>query len=342
MNEQSFVDRRDFDWRRLRDLTDKIDGRGIKSLSELELREYLKLYRRASTDLALVRTKSRNPGLIGFLNDLVARAYSVFYRAPRPAFGRAVVETIATAAQTVRRRKWFIFSSAAIFFGSWILVFALMSVLPETKEIVVGPQADAMFEGWTSGNFEERSTAENIQMNAMYASNNPMVAIVAGTVGAATMGLFTIQLLFNNGALTGALSYECWKVNRLDYLLSSIFPHGVPEISGAIIAGGAGLLLGYAFFNPGRRRRIDSLKAVGKDAVTLIGTSVILMFIAAPIEAYFSFNPVVPGFVKTIVGTVSLIGWLTFWTFFARSSPEEEAIESEDALHLPSVSVAPR
>lgn len=342
MNEQSFVERRDRSWKRLRDLTDVIDGRGIKALTEDELKEYLALYRQSSTDLSLVRTRSRNQGLIDFLNDLVGRAYSVFYRAPKPSVFQSLVAAVATAAQTFRRRKWFVITSASIFFLSWIFVFVVASLVPETKEVLVGPGADQMFDGWKSGKFEQRTGDEAIQMNAFYASHNPTVAMVAGTVGAATMGIYTVILLFQNGAIIGVLSHEVYKVGKLDFLLSSIFPHGVPELSGAIVSGSAGLLLGFAFINPGRRRRVDALKAVGKDAVTLIATSVVLMLIAAPIESYFSFNPVVPGFVKVTVGCVELLAWLCFWTFFGRTDAEKGLIESADERHRLSASTAPR
>ena len=64
-------------------------------------------------------------------------------------------------------------------------------------------------------------------------------------------------------------------------------------------------MLGAAVINPGRRRRSDALKAVGRDAIVMLSTSVILMFIAAPIEAFFSFQPAVPQWVKVVVAVIS-------------------------------------
>ena len=40
-----------------------------------------------------------------------------------------------------------------------------------------------MFEGWKSGEFEERDTSDDILMSAFYASNNPRVAVIAGSLG---------------------------------------------------------------------------------------------------------------------------------------------------------------
>jgi uncharacterized membrane protein SpoIIM required for sporulation len=322
MNEQAFVDRREEDWKRLKALSDKADGKGIKKLSGDEVRELLKLYRRASTDLAIARTTSRNVALVDFLNDVVARVYGIFYRAPKMSVFRGIVSGLEIAAQTVRRRKAFVLTAAGIFFGAWVLMYSLISAVPETRSAIVSPVMDPMFKKWQSGQFEERSVSESVAMNAVYASNNPRVSIIAGSIGAATFGIGSVYLLFENGALIGALSHDMNDVGKLGFLLASIFPHGVTELSGIIISGSAGLLLGWALINPGRRSRGDALKAVGRDAVVLILTAVVLMFMAAPIEAYFSFNPIVPLPAKAAVAVFSFVAWMTFWSMYGKPSTE--------------------
>lgn len=326
MNEQAFVERREMDWRRLQILCDKADA-SVRSLSGDELREMVRLYRRVTTDLAQVRTKSTNQAMADFLNDLVARAYAVLYRAPRAPFWRTVAETLALAAQTMRRRRWFVFVSAAIFFFSALFAFSIIDLAPSTREVLV-PEGNANFEGWKSGKFEERSGSESVMMSGFYASNNPRVAIIAGAVGAGSFGFLSLFLNYQNGLLIGVLAHEVNSVGNLDFLLTSIIPHGVPEISGLWVSCSAGLLLGWALINPGRRSRGDALKAVGKDAIVLLATSVVLMFIAAPIEGFFSFNPRIPGPVKVLVAAVEAVGWIVFWTYYGRES-EPAAIEAK-------------
>jgi uncharacterized membrane protein SpoIIM required for sporulation len=77
--------------------------------------------------------------------------------------------------------------------------------------------------------------------------------------------------------------------------------------------------LGYALVNPGRRRRADALRLVGKDAIVLLATSVVLMFIAAPIEGFFSFQPFIPQWLKVVVAGVSACAWAGLWIFFGRT-----------------------
>jgi len=317
MNEQNFVDRRQSDWNRLTLLCDRAES-GIKSLSGMELREFVKLYRRASTDLALARTKSTNTPLISYLNDLAGRAYGILYRTPRRPFLKTIVDAIAVSAQTVRRNKWFVLTSATIFFGSAFFCAGLVSWVPDVKDKLVPAGMEEVFKGWKKGKFDERTSSQSSMMAGFYASNNPRTSIITGSVGAGSFGLISVYLLFSNGSLLGVLGHEMASVGKLGFLISSIAPHGVPELSGIIVSGSTGLLLGYAVINPGRRRRGAALAMVGKDAIVLLATSVVLMFIAAPIEAFFSFQPTVPQWLKAGVAIVSICAWAAFWTSFGK------------------------
>jgi uncharacterized membrane protein SpoIIM required for sporulation len=317
MNEQGFVDRREADWKRLAELCDKAES-SLKKLSGSELKEFIRLYRRASTDLAVGRTKTTNVPLISFLNDLTGRAYGILYQAPQKPFWSTVSGVVSTASQTVRRNRWFVFTSAFIFFGSAFFIYGLLRWVPEVREQLIPAGMEDNFNAWKKGKFEEHSGSQSGMMTGFYASNNPRMAVITGAVGAGSFGLASVYFLFTNGAILGALAHEVEPVGKLGFLLSSISPHGVPELSGIIVAGSSGLLLGYSLINPGRRRRSDALKAVGKDAIVLLATSVVLMFIAAPIEAFFSFQPSVPQAVKVIVAVISVFAWATFWIFYGR------------------------
>jgi uncharacterized membrane protein SpoIIM required for sporulation len=320
MNEQTFLEEKMPEWQRLMVLCDRSD-RSPTDLTPEELRELVRLYRRISTDLSLVRTISTNASLTQYLNNLAARAYAVLYRAPAQSFGNSIVGAVRQAAVTVRRRRVFVLITTGLFLGSAMTMFLLSANRPDIQAFFESsPQMKATFEQWKSGQFSERSGSEGAMMAAFYASHNPTVSIVTGSVGAATFGLLSLYFIVQNGGILGVLAAELLPVGRVGFLLCSISPHGVPEISGIIMAGAAGLLLGSALIAPGRRTRGDSLKAVGPDAVVLLATSVMLTFIAAPIEGFFSFNPRVPLAVKASVAILSLAAWILFWTQFGRDS----------------------
>jgi hypothetical protein len=136
-------------------------------------------------------------------------------------------------------------------------------------------------------------------------------------------------MLFQNGAILGALASEMQSVHKLPFLISSLVPHGIPEMSGIIFAGAAGLRFGWAILVPGVYSRTESLRRSAKDGVTMIVTGVFLCFIAAPIEGFFSFSPAISQEVKFAFACVSLMGWIFFWSFFGKNAePSELELES--------------
>ena len=323
MNEESFVRRREGEWARLGWLCDKADP-DARRLTTAELDELVRRYRAASSDLAFARTFGQHPPLIDSLNDLVGRAYSVIYRRPRRPALAMLGLALARAAQTVRRRRAFVLASLIVLLGSAFLAYFIAGSNTEFRDAII-PAGDPNLQAWTSGRFDERSSSENAMAWALYASHNPQVSIVAGAVGAASFGVLSATLMAATGAQTGVLASHMSDVHKLPFLIVSILPHGITEISGAAIAAAAGLLLGWSLIDPGRRSRADSLRAAGPDAGVLLLIGVALTFMAAPIEGFFSFNPLVPHVARIAVILVTLLGWIAFWTGFGRT-PEEDGV----------------
>lgn len=325
MNEEAFVRRREAEWARLTWLCDKAEG-GAKALTTAELDELVRRYRSASSDLAVARTFGHHPPLIGALNDLVGRAYSTLYRRPRRSVGTLVAATLVRAARTVRRRRAFVYASLVLLLGSAFGAYFVALHNADFAGSIIPPN-DPNLQAWTSGQFEPRSSSTNTAAWAMYASHNPMVSVVAGAVGAASFGILSATLMAATGAQAGVLASAMTKVGKLPFLIVSITPHGVTEISGAAIAAAGGLLLGWSVIDPGRRSRADALRAAGPDAGVMLLIGVALTLIAAPIEGFFSFNPAVPHFARIIVATSSLLAWLAFWIGFGRDEDEDDAAE---------------
>jgi len=230
-------------------LCDKADVSPAR-LERAELTEFVRLYRRASADLAWARSLSANTELAAFLNGLVGRAYGILYRRPRIRLLPALQSILATGAQVVRRRAWFIFASLAIFlFGIFSTAF-IFATRPDLTHYFIQP-GDPNLEHWKKGEFEERDVSTAFAATGMYSTNNPTVALRIGTFSAATFGFGTFYFMYANGALLGAYGYELAQVGHLDFLLVNVAPHGASELTGAIIAGASGLVLGWAMIAPG-------------------------------------------------------------------------------------------
>jgi uncharacterized membrane protein SpoIIM required for sporulation len=321
VDEAAFLAKRAKDWERLRELTGRAEA-GVGSLSGAELLEFVRLYRQGSADLAAMVSKTSNIEVADYLNALVARAYGQIYRAPGARLRDVAVQGVATAAQTFRRNVWAFWLSAALFFGGGFFSFAALSVRPDLKEIMVPAEMQALFDQWKKGEFDERTGGESIAMTSFYASNNPRVGVVTAAVGVATFGVLTSYIVWQNGLLLGSLSYEMNSVGKLGFLLSSVGPHGVPEIGGILVTSAAGLVLARAAIAPGRRRRGEAIRLAGKDALVLLLLGLTMIVLAAPVEGFFSFNPAVPQAVKAVAALLSLGVWALYLATYARTESE--------------------
>lgn len=332
MNEVLFLNKREQDWKRLQLLGLKADA-SPSNLSKEELKEFVSLYRKVCADLALVRTSSSNVQLIDFLNNLCARSYVQLYRPKRKSFWRSVAEFPALLADTVRRQRWCVGASALLLFGSAFVAFGVVRIVPDSLRTFIPAGMRGAVEQWTQGEMEERNASESITATLFYGSNNPFVAIITGAMAAGSFGVLTTDRLYQNGALLGVLYSECEKVGRGGYLLARISPHGVTELSGIVLSGGAGYVMAWALICPGRRSRAQALKEGGVDAIVLLAGSVILMFMAAPIEGFFSFNPAVPPGIKVLFAVATAIAWGAFWIGYGRDrTAEREAAAIPTAL----------
>ena len=275
--------------------------------------EAVRLYRQASGDLAYLSTHSSNADVVDYLNNLVGRAYTEIYRLPPKDIREVVVKSLAVAAQTVRRRSPEILFGVGIFALAMIFTWVVMAAVPSTREFFVPQGAEENFAHWKSGQHDLHSGGESLTMASLYAGHNPMVAIVMMGTSLATFGVMGLMMMWENGSILGALAADCAPVGQLFFLISSIIPHGVSEVGGIFVSSGAAFLMGRTMIAPGDRSRMDALRVIGKDAATLAVVGLIMILMAAPIEGFFSFNPVIPQIVKLIVGLLALGAWLTFF-----------------------------
>lgn len=325
MNEKDFVAKRKADWDRLISLIDACEL-GISNLKGDQIKEFGKLYRQVAGDLAIVRTQSANQSMEAFLNDLVARGHGVLYRHQRGSFVSSLSSFFREAASAVRRRKAYVF--AAIGFTIFSAMFAGSAIRKDATllDTVLPSGFEAALEHWKSKEFRDASGESALQMTGFYIANNTMATVMVAA-GGVTFGLTSLYSLFANGAMLGAFTIEMDKVDGLGHFYSGIAAHGVTELGGIFIGGAAGLLMGFALVNPGRRTRGQALRKAGRDAMYLIGIGILMIWIAAPIEGFISFTNSVPTFAKLAIAFGTLVGWLFYFGFVGRDLDENRRLE---------------
>ena len=323
-NEEALLNKRQEGWARLNELSHKAEG-SFRYLSGDEVVEYVRLYRQASADLAYLMTHSSNADVVHYLNALVGRSYAQLYRTPKKGLLANLWEYLATICQTIRRQRRSIYLASALFFAAMIFAWGYMTMDPSARRFFVPPGFESAFDHWKSGVHPERTDQEGALASVGYATHNPTVAIMATSLSVATFGYFAVYSMWQNGAIIGALAAEVSTTGNLPFLFCSIAPHGISEIGGFIIAAAAGLIMGGALLSPGRRSRGEALRIAGKDAMVMFVIAIIMIFLAAPIEGYFSFNPKVPLVVKAVFAIAAFAAWMALFIGFGKS--EEELVQ---------------
>ena len=257
-----------------------------------ESRRFHYLYDRTASDLLRLGTFAASPEFAAYLEALVARAYGEIHetRDGRRRF-RFLNWLQEDFPRTFRRRiRAFGLSVALTLLGA-IFGAGILRVDPDAKEVLL-PFSHLMGKPSERVSQEEKSRGRELTgVKATFAgslmTHNIRVSMLTLAMGM-TYGLGTAVLLFYNGVILGAVSYDYVQDGQTRFLLGWLLPHGSVEIPSVLIAGQAGFILAGALL--GSRRRLglrERLAAVRPDLVTLIGGFCLLLIWAGTVEAFF-------------------------------------------------------
>jgi uncharacterized membrane protein SpoIIM required for sporulation len=304
MRTDEFYQSRKRDWEALSHLLDQ-SQKDMRGLSESQVQDLARLYRAATSDLALAKRDFPRNEITAYLNQLVARAHAVVYRSEPFALKR-LWQFAATGFPRLFRETWIFTFLAALLFIVPALVSGISThIKPETATLLLPPEAHRLIgivedkELWIDIPVEERPYT-----SAFIMQNNIQVSFLAFASGL-TAGLLTLWVLFLNGLMIGTLTgltafhgigFELW---------TFVIGHGVIELSVIFMAGGSGLMLGWAILQPGLLRRRDALAQAARKAVYLLLGAVPWLVVAGIIEGFISPNENIAIPVKWMVGIVS-------------------------------------
>ncbi|MDC7220650.1 MAG: stage II sporulation protein M [Spirochaetales bacterium] len=318
-------------WERLEDISDRLDRRKGAELTDREVQDFPRLYRKVCSDLAEARLKRLSPDLMTYLNQIVSGAHRILYRERinvRGKRGGAYLADLfrrflfSSLPAVFRRNLSFVFLSALLFLGSYALSLALVYSDSSLAGIVVSQEVLSMMEeSYAESMSEGRGGGISTAMFTYYIQHNISIGFISFAAGI-LFGLGTVYFLLFNGLQLGAITGYVLSLGYGRNFLIFVTAHSVFELSGLILAGAAGLLLGHTVLSPGiinRRQAIDRKKG---ELLTLVGAATLLIFSAAIIEGYLSPQPIHYG-IKLAVFLFSLS--LEFFYLFRHvlRTPEE-------------------
>jgi uncharacterized membrane protein SpoIIM required for sporulation len=302
-----FIARNQPAWQRL----DELSGRAARRRTRLapaEVDELVDAYQRVSSHLAHARVAYGDPALTARLTRLVGRANGVIYpSAARP--GRALGDFFAWRfPAAVWQSGRFIAASAALLLVPAVAVGVWMATSDEALDAAA---PDAVRAAYVAEDFASYYSSEPAAQFATEVTvNNIQVAVLAFATGA-LLCVPTAVLMAGNGANLGFAGGLFADAGELPRFLGLVLPHGLLELSAVVVAGGAGLRLGWAVVAPGDRTRG---RALGEEArrAGVIALGLVVAFAAAGlIEGFVTGRGVATG-LRVGVGVVAELAFLAW------------------------------
>ena len=279
-----FVEDRRARWARLGQLVR--DARGsVTRLSADQVLELGRLYRTATSDLAIARRDFARDVATERLNDLVAAAHALVY-SEAPTSGRRLRRfLLGELPANARAQLPWTGVAFGIFSAFAIVTYLVGLLLPEVAQHSLPPEVrDQLAQRHLWTNVPERLRPI---VGPLIIVNNVQVAIVM-FAGGMTAGALTVYGLAANGAMLGTIFAVVQSYGLGGALLSFISGHGFLELSAIFLSGGAGLRLGWAILRPGERSRRDALKLATAQAVRTVLLVIPVLGVAGLIEAFLS------------------------------------------------------
>jgi len=297
-------------WDRLQALLGQADSAGLGQLSRAELQELALLYRQVAADLSVLRQDPTARTYAAHVNQLLARAHHIIYSRRKTNLLTLFRFLRDQYPLIFRRNLPYVTASLLITLACGLLGAVLTGSRPEFMHHYVGPEMIATMERhemWTKSVVSVAPMASSAIM-----TNNLSVCFVTFG-GGITFGFLTLFSLFNNGMELGVIGAACHHYGMSLQLWSFVAAHGSLELPSIVIAGGAGLRLGYAMLFPAGYRWKDSVARGGIEATRLVSGIIPLLVIAGILEGFFSPSHA-PMPLKFIVGGM-LFTLLNLWLF---------------------------
>lgn len=319
--------------------------RGLRHMSETEVSDFVAQYRDIATDLARLKTASKDTqsDALFYLSRLVAGGHNLLYR-QRAVTGRAAVRFVAVNVPREMRRSWgYIAIAALCLFGPMAVTYQAVVSDPLLAESLLPPgMIDRANEGVARAKNGDQTYVEiKSFMRPLAASsiiaNNIQVTYTVFAFGI-TAGLGTLMMLITNGVSIGAALGLYQSKGILRQIGGFVLSHSVFELSAICIAGAGGLLIARALVLPGQYTRREALVVYGRRAIRLITASTLLLVVAGTIEGLISPRTDIPITDKIVIAAVSAFVLLTYFLVGGRGmeATDEEQFAYSEARALSS------
>lgn len=287
--------------------------------AEFDLPEY---YRQLCHHLGLAKQRRYSPQLINQLNALCIACHNQLYagrKASQFGFWQFVFVGFPLL---IRKNSRFVLLASLLFCVP--LLFSGLSCFfnDEFVYAIHGEQQVINFESMYGDDKEKVGRDNDYQsdmfMFGFYIKNNIGVSFRTFASGI-VWGFGSIFFLVYNGLAIGGVAGYLTQLDLGHNFYPFVVGHGSFELTAIVLSGAAGLKLGMALIAPGQRRRRDALVAEGKEAMQIMLGVILMLVVAAFLEAFWSSNVLLSASLRYAVGIALWVLVLMYFVLAGRA-----------------------
>ncbi|ASK33732.1 hypothetical protein CEK62_04670 [Alcanivorax sp. N3-2A] len=319
MKQSQFEQRYRPQWQRLEAALQGLEG-SRRRRRQAPLAAFAADYQSLCHQLALARERGYSLALQEYLNALMLRAHRQLYRQRAPLLPAMATFLGSGFPRAVRHLwRWHLISTLA-FLLSALLVWGMILHDPELVHTVVDGDGLANLEEMYHPDLRdsaERDRATDLRMFGYYIYNNVGIAFRTFASGL-LLGVGALLAMLFNGSFFGAAAGHLSLVGAAQPFFTFVIAHGAPELIAIMLAGGAGLRLGWAVLSPGSWSRVEALRRAAAETLPVMYGVLVLLILAAFIEAFWSPRELAPA-VKYSVGALCWLALALYLSLAGRN-----------------------
>ncbi|MFT0139269.1 stage II sporulation protein M [Alcanivoracaceae bacterium MT1] len=321
MRQSQFEQRYQPQWHRLEQGLTALEKK--QRPKNVDLSRFTGDYQDLCHQLALSRERGYSLVLQDYLNDLMLRAHRQLYRHRAPLMPRLAAFLRGDFPRAVRSMwRWHLISALAFLLSAG-LVAAMILHDPELVHTVVDGNGVSDLENMYHPDLRDssdRNRADDLMMFGYYIYNNVGIAFRT-FAGGVLFGIGSLVVMLFNGSFLGAAAAHLTLVGAGQPFYTFVIAHGAPELTAIVLAGGAGLRLGWSLVAPGSWRRVDALRRAARETLPVMYGVFLLLVLAAMIEAFWSSREL-DAQIKYTVGGISWALLYVYLLFAGRHGSE--------------------
>jgi uncharacterized membrane protein SpoIIM required for sporulation len=316
MKQQTFEQQHESQWSQFTQYLDQLEQKQITS------EHFPQAYRQICHHLALARDRHYSPYLIERLNHLVLRGHQQLYTQRQHHLLISLLKFVMADFPQAVRREWRLVSLSAVLFFAPLFIMAITVYLyPETIYSLMNYEQVADMEMMYNPDSDyvgrNRDSDSDFLMFGYYIYNNTGIGfqVFAGGMLYCIGSLFFIIF---NGLYIGAVAGYLVQLGYHTPFFSFVSGHSSLELIAIVISGAAGLKLGFALIAPQRLYRSQALIQAAQQSVVLLYGIILMFFLAAFTEAFWSSNAAIDPIIKYLVGICLWILCLVYFSFVGK------------------------